>query len=195
MSAPLFIVGLGGTTRPGSTTERAMHAALAHARALGCATEAFGSGALPTEPYDPARSDRSPQAQALVAALKRADGVVLVTPAYHGGVSGLVKNAIDFAEDLRLDERTYLAGRAVGTIVCAEGPQAMGATLASLRAIVHALRGWPTPYGAALNAATRPLGSDTEPADPAALRACETVAAEVVQFARMARALAAAPGG
>jgi FMN reductase len=194
MTSPLFIVGLGGTTRAGSTTERAMLAALAHARALGCETQGFGSGALPTEPYDPARPDRSPQAQALVAALQRADGVVLVSPAYHGGVSGLVKNAIDFAEDLREDGRPYFSGRAVGTIVCAEGPQAMGATLASLRAIVHALRGWPTPYGAALNASTRPLGSDTDPADPAALRACETVAAEVVQFARMARAVAAAGG-
>jgi FMN reductase len=192
MSPPPFIVGLGGTTRVGSTTERAMFAALAHAQTLGCRTQAFGCGQLPTEPYDPARPDRSAQAVALVQALREADGVVIVTPAYHGGVSGLVKNAIDFVEDLREDERVYLAGRAVGTIVCAEGPQAIGATLASLRAIVHSLRGWPTPYGAALNTSNRPMGSETEPADPAALRACETVAAEVVQFARMARALAAA---
>jgi FMN reductase len=183
-----LIVGLGGTTRPGSTTERAMRVALARAEALGCRTLAFGGGGLPLEPYDPARPDRSAQALALVAALREADGIILATPAYHGGVSGLVKNAIDFAEDLREDARPYFQGRAVGTIVCAEGPQAMGATLAALRAIVHALRGWPTPYGAALNSSQRPLGNETQPADPAALKACELVAEEVVAFARMARA-------
>jgi FMN reductase len=185
-----LIVGLGGTTRPGSTAERAMLAALARARELGCSTQAFGGAALPTEPYDPSHAARSPLAQELVAALRRADGVVIASPSYHGGVSGLVKNAIDFAEDLREDIRPYLQGRAVGMIVCADGPQAMGATLGAMRAIVHALRGWPTPYGAALNATTRPFGSDGVAADPRALEACALVAEEVVAFARMVRAAA-----
>ena len=180
-----LIVGLGGTTRPGSTSERALTVALAHARTLGCETLAFGSAKMPTEPYDPSRPDRSAAALALVDALRRADGVLIVSPAYHGGVSGLVKNAVDFTEDLRTDERVYLQGRAVGCIVCAEGPQAMGSTLASLRAIVHSLRGWPTPFGAALNSTTRPFGAESQAADPVALKACETVAEEVVAFARM----------
>jgi FMN reductase len=188
MTAPLkvpLIVGLGGTTRPGSSTERALQAALDRAQALGCRTLALGCGALPIEPYDPARPDRSAQARALVDALRQADGVILATPSYHGGVSGLMKNAIDFAEDLRDDARPYLSGRAVGTIVCAEGPQALGTTLQALRAIVHALRGWPTPYGAAVNTAARPFGPDGD--DPAAVLACTLVADEVVRFARWVR--------
>lgn len=188
MTVTPLIVGLGGTTRAGSTSERALTVALAHARTLGCETLAFGSAQMPTEPYDPSRPDRSPAARALVDALRRADGVLIVSPAYHGGVSGLVKNAVDFTEDLRHDERIYLQGRAVGCIVCAEGPQAMGSTLASLRAIVHSLRGWPTPLGAALNSSTRPFGAEGQPADPAALKACEMVTEEVVAFARMMRA-------
>jgi FMN reductase len=184
MSARLLIVGLGGTTRPGSTTERAVAAALAHAAALGCETAAFGAAELPYEPYDPSNPARSERALALVAALRRCDGLVIATPAYHGGVSGLIKNAIDFAEDLRGNERVYLQGRAVGCIVCADGAQAFGSTLSSLRDIVHALRGWPTPYGAAIFASQAPFGRDGGPADPAAIKACETVAAEVVAFAR-----------
>ena len=180
-----LIVGVGGTTRVGSTVERAMNAVLAHAGVLGCDTLAFGAGALPLEPYDPGRVDRTAQAVALVDALRRADGVVIATPAYHGGVSGLVKNAVDYVEDLREDRRVYLSGRAVGCVVCADGPQAMGATLSALRNIVHALRGWPTPYGATLTARNRPFGGDGAQADPAALRACELVAEEVVTFARM----------
>ena len=185
MTVTPLIVGLGGTTRAGSTSERALTVELAHARTLGCETLAFGSAQMPTEPYDPSRPDRSDAARALVDALRRADGVLIVSPAYHGGVSGLVKNAVDFTEDLRHDNRVYLQGRAVGCIVCAEGPQAMGSTLASLRAIVHSLRGWPTPFGAALNSSTRPFGAEGQPADPAALKACEMVADEVVAFARM----------
>jgi FMN reductase len=187
MNTRPFIVGLGGTTRVGSTSERALGAALAEAEALGCETLLLGSAQLPSEPYDPTRADRSALAQALVAALRRADGVIIATPSYHGGISGLVKNAIDFTEDLRSDAKPYFEGRAVGCIVCAEGPQAMGSTLGSLRAIVHALRGWPTPYGAALNSRDAPFGSADKPADPGAVKACQAVAREVVQFARWVR--------
>lgn len=178
-----YIVGIGGTTRPGSTTERAILAALAQAEALGCEVQLFGAGAMPLEPYDPRRPERSPQATALVAAVRRAQGVVIGTPSYHGGISGLVKNAIDFIEDLRDDPQPYLTGRAVGCIVCADGAQAMGTTLTSLRAVVHTLRGWPTPYGATLLASSRPFGVDGSAADPLAIGACETVGREVSAFA------------
>ena len=188
MHAPPFIVGLGGTTRPGSTAERALTVALEAAGAAGCDTRLFGAGALPLECYDPARPERSSAALDMIEALRRADGVLIATPSYHGGLSGLVKNALDFIEDLRADARPYLDGRAVGCIVVADGAPAMGSTLASLRSIVHALRGWPTPYAAALNARERPFGDTDRPADPAALEACGLVAAQVVQFAVMARA-------
>jgi FMN reductase len=188
MHTPPFIVGLGGTTRTGSTSERALAVALAAAAEAGCETRLFGAGAMPVEPYDPARPERTAVAAEFVAALRRADGVLIATPAYHGGISGLVKNAIDFTEDMREDDRPYFDGRAVGCIVVADGAQAMGSTLASLRAIVHALRGWPTPFAVTLNGRDRPFGGDGRDADPAALQACRLVAAQVVEFARMARA-------
>lgn len=188
MSEQPLIVGLGGTTRAGSTSEKALAAALQAAAEAGCATQLFGAGALPVEPYDPARPDRSPQAADMVEALRRADGVIIATPAYHGGISGLVKNAIDFTEDLRTDARVYLDGRAVGCIVCAEGAQAMGSTLASLRAVVHSLRGWPTPYSATLNSRDKPMGAEGQAADPSALEACATVGRQVAEFAHMKRA-------
>jgi len=188
MHTPPLIVGLGGTTRPGSTSERALMVALEAAAAAGFETRLFGAGAMPSETYDPTRPERSAQAVEMIAALRRADGVLIATPAYHGGISGLVKNAIDFTEDLRDDTRPYLDGRAVGLIVVADGAQALGSTLASLRAIVHSLRGWPTPFAATLNGRDRPFGGDGRPADEAALQACRLVAQQVVGFARMAQA-------
>jgi FMN reductase len=188
MHTPPLIVGLGGTTRPGSTSERALMVALEAAAAAGFETRLFGAGAMPSETYDPTRPERSAQAVEMIAALRRADGVLIATPAYHGGISGLVKNAIDFTEDMRDDTRPYLDGRAVGLIVVADGAQALGSTLASLRAIVHSLRGWPTPFAATLNGRDRPFGGDGRPADEAALQACRLVAQQVVGFARMAQA-------
>ena len=191
VSDRLFIVGLGGTTRPGSTSERALVIALEAAAELGCDTQLIGAAAMPGEPFDPARPERSAQARAMVAALRRADGLLLATPAYHGGVSGLVKNAIDFTEDMKDDPRPYLDGRAVGCFVVADGVQAIGATLGALRAIVHSLRGWPTPFAATLSGRDRPFGAHGVPADPSALQSCRLVAEQVVTFARGQRLLAA----
>jgi FMN reductase len=89
-------------------------------------------------------------ARKIVTELRRADGVILGTPGYHGGISGLVKNALDYVEELRADERPYLEGRAVGCVVTAAGEQGAVTTLLALRSVVHALRGWPTPLGAAI---------------------------------------------
>lgn len=149
-----FIVGIGGTTRPGSSTESALRATLRHAEELGAETQLFGGEALAAlAGYSPEQADRTDGQRALVEAVRRADAVVFASPGYHGGVSGLVKNAIDLLEDLRADERVYLDGMPVGCIVTAAGWQGCNTTLAAMRSIVHALRGWPTPLGVTLNTA------------------------------------------
>lgn len=146
-----LIVGLGGTLSEASSSERALRYALSAAAARGARTKLFAAKALDLPMYTVDRSRRTPAAVALVDALAEADGVIIATPAYHGGISGLVKNALDYIEDLRADARPYLDGRAVGCIVCAYGWQATTTTLVSLRSTVHALRGWPTPLGVAIN--------------------------------------------
>ena len=145
-----FIVGIGGTTRPGSSTESALRTALRYAEDLGAETQLFGGEALSTlDVFSPEVRERSPAQRAIVDAVRRADAVIFASPGYHGGVSGLVKNAIDLLEDLRADERVYLDG----CIVTAAGWQGCNTTLGAMRSIVHALRGWPTPLGVTLNTA------------------------------------------
>lgn len=149
-----FIVGIGGTTRPGSSTESALRVALRHAETLGAETLLFGGEALAAlEGYSPEQTTRSEGQRAIVEAVRRADAVIFASPGYHGGVSGLVKNAIDLLEDLRADSRVYLDGMPVGCIVTAAGWQGCNTTLGAMRSIVHALRGWPTPLGVTLNTA------------------------------------------
>jgi FMN reductase len=111
MTSPLFIVGLGGTLRDGSSSQQALKLALDHAAHLGCDTQLFAGPDLNLALYDPRRQERSAAEAALVAALRRADGVIWSTPSYHGSISGLLKNAIDYIEDMNQDERVYLSGR------------------------------------------------------------------------------------
>ena len=149
-----LIVGIGGTTVAGSSTERALVMALEAARAAGLRTRLFGGEALASLPlYVPGRSDRTGGEHDLVASIRQASGVIIASPGYHGGVSGLVKNAIDLIEETARDPRPYLDNLPVGLIATAYGWQATGSTIAGLRAIVHALRGWPTPFAAAVNSA------------------------------------------
>jgi FMN reductase len=99
-------------------------------------------------------------------------------------MSGLVKNAIDYLEDLSGDERPYLHGRAVGCISCAYGWQASVTTLHQLRQVTHALRGWPTPMGGAINSQVTIFDEDGGSSDAAAIGNLELVGTQVVEFAR-----------
>ena len=186
---PPFIVGLGGATRAGSSSENAVRAALAHAEALGARVRLFDGPSLERLPhFAPERADRSAEQAEFVDAVRAADGLMVGAPAYHGGMSGLVKNALDVLEDLRDDARPYLHGRAVGLVVTSAGWQAGGVTLSALRDVVHALRGWPTPAGAAFNTGGGPLfGADGRAVDPRTDEMLALVARQVVGFARMAR--------
>ena len=183
-TAPL-IVGIGGTVRSPSSSERVLTAALAAAEAAGARTRLIGGEVLSRLPiYNPNDAEHPPERSALVEAVREADGVIVATPGYHGSLSGLIKNALDSLEPLREDIRPYLDGRAVGCIVVADGWQACGSALAALRAIVHALRGWPTPLGATINSALKPFDDDGALKDPRDAWQVEMVARQVVDFAR-----------
>ena len=173
---PPLIVGLGGTLRRRSSTERALRSALDAAEAAGARTVLFDGEALALPLFPAYDAERSDPARALVAALREADGVLVASPGYHGSVSGQVKNALDYAEDLAEDPRPYLSGRAVGCIATAAGWQAAVTTLTALRGVVHALRGWPTPLGVAIN--TSDESGDRGDA------MLEAQAVQVVEFAR-----------
>ena len=134
--------------------------ALDFAERAGAHTDLLLAADLQLPAYAPERGVREPQADHLRELVRRADGVVLASPGFHGGPSGLIKNALDYLEELREDDRPYLDGRAVGCIVCAAGWQATATTLLALRSTVHALRGWPTPLGVTINSAPGPDGSD-----------------------------------
>ena len=135
-----FVLGIGGTTRASSSSERALRAALEVARELGAKTDSIVGNNLLFPIYEPLESGRPPRVQNFLDFVRQSDGLIISSPGYHGTVSGLIKNVLDYLEDLRGDDRPYLSGRAVGCIACAAGSQAIGSTLVALRSVVHASR-------------------------------------------------------
>lgn len=191
MSAPdkiTRIVGIGGTVHAGSSTEQALRLAAAAAEAAGAEVTVFGGDYLRTLPHYRGEGYGVEDGRALVEAVRNADGLIVSAPGYHGTISGLVKNALDYLEDLARDERPYLDGRAVGLIATAYGDQATMSTIQTLRSIVHALRGWPTPMAATVRVHQDLFSADGECLDERARMQIELVG---MQTWRGAQALAA----
>ncbi|WUI01411.1 NAD(P)H-dependent oxidoreductase [Spirillospora sp. NBC_00431] len=173
------LLAIGGSTRGESGSAHALADAVAVARSAGADVTVVSGRDLMLPIYDPASPYRSAGAQDLLAAVRAADALVISSPGYHGTLSGMIKNALDYLEDLRGDRRPYLDGVPVGCIAVAHGWQTAVGTLHTLRTSVHALRGWPSPLGVAINAAAP--GSNGQLAETSDKLA--TMTGQVVEFA------------
>jgi FMN reductase len=181
------VLGIGGSLRDGSQSERALHIALRGAAEAGAETHAIAGSELVLPFYDSATNERPERAVRLIEAVRKADGIIVVSPGYHGALSGLVKNALDYIEDLRDDEPPYLDGRAVGLAAVAFGWQAAVTTLDQLRTITHALRGWATPLGGSLNSAEVKFDEAGGASEEKAVRTLRLIGGQVTEFARSRR--------
>jgi FMN reductase len=183
-TAQPLIVGLGGTLRANSSTERALRYCLKVVEGQGGRTKLFCGKDIDLPMYAPHELARTPKAAELVNALRDADAVVVASPGYHGSVSGLIKNALDYIEDLREDPRVYLDNTPWGCITCAYGWQAAVGALSHLRNIGHALRAWPTPLGVAINSADQIWGENGELTDDTIKSQLELMATQMLAFSR-----------
>ena len=133
------IVGIAGSLRPNSYTYLALQAAVQRLEALGAEVEIidlrewqlpFCNGGKEYSEY--------PDVQRLRDTVRNTDGLILATPEYHGGVSGVLKNALDL---LSFDE---LSGKVTG-LVSVLGGQSNSNALNDLRLIVRWVHGWVIP--------------------------------------------------
>ncbi len=187
----MSVVGIGGSRRPGSSTERVIAAVLTELENRGAAIKMYDGESLLFPHYEPG-APLTPAAADYIATVRAADAIVLGSPGYHGGISGLVKNAVDYLEELRDDPAPYLDGKAVGCVTTAYGWQAAVSTLSALRQTVHALRGWPTPYGIAMNVANGLCSFDGRFLDRQADESVSIVADQIMQFVTAFRDVATA---
>ncbi|HEX9335219.1 MAG TPA: NAD(P)H-dependent oxidoreductase [Pseudonocardiaceae bacterium] len=152
------IVLIGGSLRAGSVSADVLAACDALARERGAHTVMLPATELVLPLYEPDSDVRTPTARRFVDALETADAVVVVTPTYHGGMSGLLKNCFDYVEDLAHHRPAYLDGRAVGCAAVGWSESGASTAVAELRSTVLSLRGWPTPMGVTVNALEASVG-------------------------------------
>lgn len=177
------IVAIGGTVNADSATEHALRLATRPAVAAGAQVQVFGGAYLGTLAHYRGTGHEVGSGRELVEAVRAADGLLIAAPGYHGTISGMVKNALDYLEDLARDPHPYLDGRAVGLIATAHGDQAAMSTLITLRAIIHALRGWPTPMGVTVRTSDGLFDAAGESTDARVARQLELVGQQVMDGA------------
>ncbi|MDH6106294.1 NAD(P)H-dependent oxidoreductase [Anabaenopsis tanganyikae CS-531] len=141
------IVGIGGSLRPDSYTQKALQVAAQRVEALGAEVEVLDLRQL-NLPFCHGGKDYSqyPDVQRLRDTVTGADGLILATPEYHGGLSGVLKNTLDL---MSFDE---LSGKVTG-MISVLGGQANSNALNDLRLIIRGVHGWVIPEQIAIGKA------------------------------------------
>ncbi|MGB3329804.1 MAG: NAD(P)H-dependent oxidoreductase [Thermomicrobiales bacterium] len=135
---PIRILAIGGTTSARSWSLVPLEAALKRAQDLGCETvlATVHELDLPLFRTDWKLEDYPPTLAWLLDEVRKADGLIICSPTYHGTVSGAVKNVLDALIFLGWDQPPYLGGKPVA-LMAFGGMTAMGV----LQALTHAVRG------------------------------------------------------
>ncbi len=144
----VLVVGICGSLRPGSYTRMAVNLALQGAQQVGARTQlidlrdyqlAFCHGGDAGSYHTDVSRLRNDVGQA--------QGIILGTPEYHGGVSGVLKNAID------LMGFSEFEGKMIGMVGVSGGALGAVHALNALRVVGRALHAWIVPEQASVPSA------------------------------------------
>ena len=137
-TGPVRILGIGGTTSAKSWSLVPLQEAIRKAEALGCETTlaTVYDLNLPLLHTEWRLEDYPPTLSWLLDQVRRADGIIICSPTYHGTISGAIKNVLDLLIFLGKDNPPYLGGTPVG-LMAYGGMTAMGV----LQALTHCVRG------------------------------------------------------
>lgn len=134
------IVGFAGSLRAGSFNRALLNAAAASMPA-GAELIVWPIDAVPLYDADVERASGIP---APVADLKRAiaaaDGVVIATPEYNGGIPGIAKNVIDWLSRPPEDQAKVLHGKPVALMGATPGGFGTGFSQAAWLQVLRTLR-------------------------------------------------------
>jgi FMN reductase len=173
---------IGGSLRAGSASEQILRACSDLARRHGARTSLLPAAQLVLPPYLPDSDDRQAAAHRLLSTVRAADGLIVATPTYHGGMSGLLKNALDHLEDLAADTPAYLDAKVVGTIAVGWSEHGAATAITDVRNTVLSLRGWTTPMAVTVNSY-----ADGWLHDPRLRRRLDILVGQVLDFAAQHR--------
>lgn len=143
------IVAIGGSLREGSYTYQALEHVTSLLAGLGCRIRLLDLRLMQLPFCNGDNQDPRPDYPA-VAELRRsvreAHALILATPEYHGGVSGVLKNALD------LLSTEHLEGKVAG-LISVLGGEANSNALNDLSRILRSCHAWVVPHHVAVGRA------------------------------------------
>jgi FMN reductase len=142
---PLRILGFGGTTSEQSWSLIPLERALKVAESAGCETTlaTVHDLDLPLFRTDWRLEDYPDTLAWFIDEVRKADGLIICSPTYHGTISGALKNILDMLIFLAWDDPPYLGGKPVG-VMAYGGMTSMG-VLDALTTTVRGLKGITVP--------------------------------------------------
>jgi NAD(P)H-dependent FMN reductase len=176
---PLRVIAICGSLRSGSTTLAALRVALRGAQALGAETQVIDLRDYDLIFCDGKRNELDyPEGVInLRSTVQAAQGIIWGTPEYHGGPSGVLKNALDL---MGFHE---FQGKVIGLVGTSGGE--MGATnaLNSLRTVGRSLRAWVIPQQVSISQAWKAFDATGQPKSPEVEKRLIEVGEEVTRLA------------
>jgi chromate reductase len=188
MTAAPRILAFAGSTRKGSHNKRLIGVAADAARAAGAEVTLIDLRDYPMPHYDgDLETEGLPESAVRLKELfKSHDGLLISAPEYNGGISGMLKNTIDWVSRKGDDpqSQTVFAGKIAG--IMSTSPGALGGLrgLGQLRHVLTSLGVLVVPQQRALGGASTAFGEDGRLKDPAQQAAIEAIAARVVDLVR-----------
>jgi FMN reductase len=179
-TAKIRVVAISGSLRPGSYTTLALRTALEGARENGAET-----GLIDLRDYDLAfagvdeSAGEPPDVARLRLEVKRAHGILLGTPEYHGSFSGVLKNALDL---MGFDE---FEGKMIGLVGVSAGRMGAFDALNSLRNVGRALHAWVVPEQVSIPNAASTFNGNGGILDAGVQQRLRYVGRRVAEFARL----------
>ncbi len=176
---PCKIVGISGSLRPGSYTTLAVALALKGAEELKCETKLINLRDYQLVFCD-GKDDESQFPKdvfRLREDVKQAQGIILGTPEYHGGYSGVLKNALDL---MGFEE---FEGKMLGLVGVSGGAMGAFGAMNSLREVGRALHAWVVPEQASIPQAWHEFDDAGNLKDPELNERVREVGRQVARFA------------
>lgn len=176
------VVGLPGSLREPSYTRFTVERALEGAAASGAETELVDLRELDL-PFCDGKEDESDYPEDVFDMRDRvaaADGIILGTPEYHGGYSGVLKNALDL---MGFDE---FEGKMIGLVGVSGGRMGAYGALSALREVGRSLHAWVVPTQALIPRAWSVYDDETgELEDEDLAERVRDVGHDVVRYTRL----------
>lgn len=177
------IVGIAGSLRSDSYSQIALKIAAQKVQALGAEVKVLDLRQMDL-PFCNGGDEypHHPDVKLMQEAVRDADGLILVSPEYHGSVSGVLKNALD------LMSFEQLSGKVAGFITILGG-QSNSNALNDLRIILRWVHAWSIPEQVAIGQAWKAFTPDGKISDEKLSDRLDQFALSLVENTRKLRGI------